>query len=116
MISLYHLASHTPPEAMYKENKMSRTNGQCRVLTITSLKMGTCVTTFKGFGDQKKFLGAPQNEKKTDFLNNPPSKKVVTHVPIFRLVIERPLQWSFVRDILFSLTLLQEGCGLSTLF
>ena len=63
LISLYHLASHTPPEAMYKENKMSRTNGQCRVLTITSLKMGTCVTTFKGFGDQKKFLGAPQNEK-----------------------------------------------------
>ena len=59
----------------------------------------------------EKFLGAPQN-KKNDFLNNPPSKKVVTHVPIFRLVIERPLHWPFVRDILFSLTLLQEWCVL----
>ena len=25
---------------------MSQTNGQCRGLSITSLKMGTCVTTF----------------------------------------------------------------------
>ena len=63
----------------------------------------------EGFGSPKKFLGVPQNEK-TDFLNNPPSKKVVTYVPIFRLVIVRPLHWPFVRDILFSLTLLQEGC------
>ena len=47
--------------------------------------------------------------KKTVFLNNPPSQKVVTHVPIFRLVIVSPLHWLFVRDILFSLTLLQEG-------
>ena len=34
--------------------------------------------------------------KKTDFLNNPQSKKVVTHVPILRLVIVSPLHWPFV--------------------
>ena len=48
--------------------------------------------------------------KKNDFLNNPQSKKGVTHVPILRLVIVSPLHWPFVRDILFSLTLLQDGC------
>ena len=54
--------------------------------------------------------------KKTVFLNNPPTKKVLTHFAIFRLVIERPLHWPFVRDILFFLTLLQEGCVLLAIF
>ena len=40
--------------------------------------------------------------KRYDFLNNPPSKKVVTHVPIFRLVIElavHSLKEVTIRDI-----------------
>ena len=52
--------------------------------------------------------------KKIVFLNNPPTKKVVTHFPIFRLEIVSPLHWPFVRNILFSLTLLQEGCVLDS--
>ena len=47
--------------------------------------------------------------KKTDFLNNPPTKKVVMHVPIFRLVIVSTLHWPFVRDILFSLYIASGG-------
>ena len=65
----------------------------------------------KVLGVNKSFQG-PLKMKKTDFFNNPPTKKVVTHVPGFRVVIVSPLHWPFVRNILFFLNFLQEGCVL----
>ena len=92
-----------------KENKMSWKNSQCRGLIITSLKMGTCITTFLDWGLLKKkqffsFWGAPKY-----FFWSPKPLKVVTHVPIFRLVIVSTLHWPFVRDILFSLYIASGG-------
>ena len=43
-----------PSLSNVNKNKMSRTNGQCRGLTITSLRMGTCVTTFLDWGLLRK--------------------------------------------------------------
>ena len=79
-----------------------------KFISVTPPKLGF-LRPNKVLGVKKSFQG-PLKMKKTVFLNNPPSKKVVTHVPIFRLAIVSPLHWLFVRDILFSLTLLQEGC------
>ena len=50
----YNLNSSHPSWSNVKENKMSQTNSQCRGLTITSLKMGTCVTTFLDWGLLRK--------------------------------------------------------------
>ena len=49
--------------------------------------------------------------KKIVFLNNPPTKKVVTYLPMFLLVFVSPLHWPYVRNILFFLKVVQEGCG-----
>ena len=68
-----------------------------------------------GFWPEKCRLGAQKNGKKWafgDYLQNLPSKKVVTHLPTFLMVIESPLHWPFVRDIFFPLILVLERCAM----
>ena len=45
-----------------------------------------------------------------DYLQNPPSKKVVTHLKIFVWVFERPMHWWNACDISFFLIFLLAGC------
>ena len=45
------------------------------------------------------------------YLQNPPSKKVLTHLKIFVWVFERPLHWQNAYAILFFLNLLLAGCA-----
>ena len=99
-----------PSWSNVKKKKMFRTNGQCRGLTITSLKMGTCVTTWEGgWGIIEKKFGFPRPNEvlrlqkvfwgpskwKNWFSQLSPNQKVVTYVPIFRLVIVSALHWPF---------------------
>ena len=51
-----------PSWSNVKENKMSWTNGQCRGLTITSLRMGTCVTTFLDGESLKKSVFSRESD------------------------------------------------------
>ena len=77
--------------------------------SMTPLKVGVPKDKL-GFGGQKKVFRGPKKWKKTVFLNNPPTKKVVAHLPMFLLVFVSPLHWLLVWNILFFLKVVQEGC------
>ena len=65
------------------------------------------------YGPQKRVLGPQKVRKKwvfEEYIQNPPSKKVVRHLNIFVWVFERPLCWRTAWTILFSLMLLLERC------
>ena len=103
---------HTPGE---KTQGLSQTRVHPACSTDCSVLMLQCLKSNRGrLCDYTTHVchGVSNSEQNSshDYLKNPPSKKVVTHLKIFVWVFERPLHWQNAYAILFFLNLLLAGC------